>query len=404
MSELNIPVLKPEIPMANPNEPQPRIDEAASKLYLDAQDSVLRLQAGNKHLTGFLIDDKEHIVTSAHNIIGSSEQFAFDRSGRRYKLEIEKLDDLADIAILKVKSGEVKDGKPIPLGSVDSVNVDDKVFALSYPHEANSKNPYLSTGYVRGIEAPMELMSHINPKLPEVIAQAVTSMNDMTLAKEASSFFGQPLLATKLHLEAGSGGAPIIDSTGKAVGFVAMSNVADAITGETLVAPAEFINSLKGDAPKFEFKYSSHAAPWAEKYVADWQNDKVDAISSTALAGGAAYLGYRAAMRFPTAGSALLGAYGVTRLGADLGGLLQSTDSADLTKYGLATASDLGTVGGAALTLVPRLRPYGLALAGVGLLGRSASDFVQNHWSLDQTTRLQGDPKRPPFRMDDFMR
>lgn len=404
MSELNIPVLKPEIPMANPNEPQPRIDEAASKLYLDAQDSVLRMQAGNKHLTGFLIDDKEHIATSAHNIIGSTEQFAFDRSGRRYKLEIEKMDDLADIAILKIKSGEVKDGKPLTLGSIESVNVDDKVFAVSYPHEANSKNPYLSTGYVRGIEAPMELMSHIDPKLPEIITEGAASMKNPSLAKEAQSFFLQPLLAAKLHLEAGSGGAPVLDEKGHAVGFVAMSDVSNAIRGETLVAPAEYIKELKDVQGKFEFKYGAKAAPWAEKYLSDWHDDKVGAISSTALAGGAAFIGYRAAMRFPTTGSALLGAYVVTRLGADLGGLLQSTDSADLAKFGLATASDLGTVGGAAMTLVPRLRPYGLALAGVGLLGRSASDFVQNHWTLEQTSRLQGDPKQPPFRMDGFIR
>ncbi len=404
MSDLNIPVLKLEVPIGNPNEPQPKVDEASSKLYMDSQDSVLRIQAGNKHASGFLIDDKQHIVSSAHNIIGSKEQFAVDRQGNRYKLEIEKLDDLADIAILKVKSGEVKNGKPLEVGSVESLNPDDKVVALSYPAELDSKNPYLSTGYVRGVEVPMELLTHIDPSVPEVIGKNMQSIHNREILEEARSFFMQPLLATKLHIEAGGGGAPVLDKDGKAVGFVAMSDVSHAVSGETLVAPAEYIKGLKSDSSKFEFKYSAHAAPWAERYLSDWRDDKTAALTNTAMVAGAGFLGYYAGMRYPTVATALLGGYGITRLGADLSRLMQATDSADTTKYGLAAASDLGTIGGAAMTLVPRLKPYGLALAGASLLGHAATDFVQNRWVLDSTTRLQGDPKRPPFMMDNFLR
>ena len=250
----------------------------------------------------------------------------------------------------------------------------------------------------------MELLSHIDPSIPQIIEKNMQGIHNPENLEDAKSFFMQPLLATKLHIEAGGGGAPVLDKDGKAIGFVAMSDVSHAVNGETLVAPAEYIKGLKDDSPKFEFKYSAHAAPWAENYLSDWRDDKTAALTKTAMLAGAGAIGYHAGMRLPTVASALLGAYGVTRLGADLSGLMQATDSADTTKYGLAAASDLGTIGGAVMTLVPRLKPYGLALAGASLLGHAATDFVQNRWMLDSAKRLQGEPHRPPFKMDDFLR
>jgi S1-C subfamily serine protease len=407
-SEL-IPVLKPEVPMSLPNEPQPAVDQVSAKLYQDARAGVVRLGIDNtKAASGFLVDDA-HVVTSARNLIGSKEQFAFGPDGKRYKLELEKLDDLQDLALLKVNKGKIAGTHSLPLGDTESLEADDKLWAIGFPKSAGANVPYLAPGYIRGLANPIGLLENVDHKLAGKLREKLNGMDDGAKS-EAAQYLEKTAIENKLQVEPGFAGAPMLQKEGKVAAMTTLTSGVDTVKGQTMAAPVEDIKTFLAGNGRFTFSYKNVAADWAEQYKSDWQNDKLKAVVDTALTGAmvgaAAKYGYLAAERFPLVGSigaAGISTFGLVRLSGDLNHLLQSTDRTDSWKYGLASLSDLGTAGGAAMALVPKLRGYGLAIAGIGLAGRAATDFITNHHVLAQERRIEGDPVRPPFNLDTLL-
>ena len=403
-AERDIPVLKTEVLAALPNEPQPRIDEASAKLYEEANKSIVKIGYSNgRGSTGFVVGDGSHVLTTATNIGESKEQTAIGPDGKRYKLELEKMDDLTNLALMKIKKGEIPGTKPLEFGDTQKLNSDDRVWALSFPRAIDSSKPYLSPGYVRGVDLPINLLSSMNPELPVLLQQKLHGM-DLEKGGEAGAYLMQPLLDTRLHVEIGSGGAPVLDDKGKVIGIVSMTNGMQAQTGDTLSTPVEYAQGLMDGKGKFEFKYKASGADWAETHRSNWENDKTQAILETTAGGFMAGITAVGASRFPVIGAIAAGGYGLVNLTSDTNRFLTSTESADSWKYGLSAVSDLGTISGAAMMLTQNLRGYGLALASVGLAGRLATDFIRNRWVLDDRSRLEGDPKRPPFNLDDFLK
>ncbi len=400
--ESNIPVLKLELPMSNQNEQQGHVDELSRKLYNDAQSAIVKLSTDKgRPGSGFLVEDGTHLLTSARNVVGSKEQFAVAADGKRYRLEIEKLDDLNDLALLKIKNGKIPGTTALPLGETKAISEDMKVWALSIPQD--SSKPYLSPGYVRGVNTPIDFIGGADDSAAEVLAEKIMG-KDRASAEDATVYLSQLLLEGKIHLEPGSIGAPVLDEHGKVVSVAVLSNRLDTPKGETLALPVESAQSLLSEKGKFEFKYSAHAAAWAESLQSNLKDNKLGLAVETGIAAGGSYLGYRAAGRYPLVASALVGSYGLTRLSADANHYLQSTERADSWKFGLAAASDLGTVTGAALMLTESMRGRGMLLAGLGIAGRAATDFIRNRWVLDETTRTEGDKTRKPFSLDELLK
>jgi hypothetical protein len=400
----DIPVLKTEVPMALPNEPQPGVDQLSTKLYNETHNSVVKITTDkNKPLSGFVAGDDAHIVTSARNLIGTTEQFAQGPDGKRYKLQLEKMDDIKDLAVLRIENGSIPNAKPLALGDLESLNPDDRVWAMGFPEAVVSREPYLSPGYVRGMSAPIVLLRSISPQNMEMLHEKMKDLNDAQ-KEDATKYLSSMAVESKTHVEVGVGGGPIIQSDGQVIGVTRMTNGADIRSGQTIAAPVEDVKALLEGKGNFEFKYHQSAEPWAEKYLSNWHNDKGAACAETGL--GAAIAGglYMGSKAFPLTASTAVGSYGLFKFAGDLNHLTQSTDTMDGIKWGSSTLADIGTVAGAALAYVPRYRAYGLALAGIGLAGRAAVDFIQNHTVLGETKRLEGgEADKPPFNFDTFL-
>ena len=400
----DIPVLKTEVPLALPNEPQPSIDQLSTKLYNETHSSVLRITTDrDKPLTGFVAADDAHIVTSARSLLGSTEQFAQGPDGKRYKLELEKMDDIKDLAVLRIEKGSISGAKPLPLGDLESLNPDDRVWAMGFPEAVVSNEPYMSPGYVRGMSAPIILLRSTSPQIMERLQDKLTGLTGAE-KDDATNYLSSMAVESKTHVEIGVGGGPMIQSDGKVIGVTRMTNGADIRSGQTIAAPVEDVKSLLDGKGNFEFKYHQAAEPWAEKILSTWHNDKASAIADTGI--GAALAGslYMGARAFPLTASTAVGSFGLFKLAGDLNHLTQSTDTIDGIKWGSSTLADISTVGGAALACVPRFRAYGLALAGLGLAGRAAADFIQSHTVLSETKRVDGgDAEKPPFNFDKFL-
>ena len=95
----NIPALKPGLDIALPGDPQPLVDETARKLYDEASSAVLKVVTDKARTgSGFLVEDGTKLITTARNLIGTKEQFVVGPDGKRYKAEIETMDDINDLA------------------------------------------------------------------------------------------------------------------------------------------------------------------------------------------------------------------------------------------------------------------------------------------------------------------
>lgn len=112
--------------------------------YIAGRDSKLDLyqfflrgaipQASSTHSlgSGFVLDQRGHIVTNYHVIQGASVvEVLFHQSKRKYRASVVGIDTKTDLALLKV-SAEAKT-LPVDLGNSDSLRIGDIVLAIGNP-------------------------------------------------------------------------------------------------------------------------------------------------------------------------------------------------------------------------------------------------------------------------------
>lgn len=392
----NIPVLKPGLDMVRSSEPQPELDETGRKLYEDASKAIVKVVSDkDKTSSGFLIEDGSKFVTTARAVLDSREQFAVGPDGKRYKAEIEKLDDLNDLAVLRLKDGPIAGTKTLELGSSKELEEDQKLYTFSIP--TKDSEVFVSPGYGRGVMPPIQLLASMDPRIGMKLQMKAMTM-DFAQQMEARAMLGRPLFETKTHIQRGGGGGPMLDDSGKVVAITQIAT-SDATMGKTLSSPVEAAQHLLNTGGKFDVSYKASAEPWAEDFKKTMQDNKLVAAGSTLVAGGLGYAGYLGLNRYPVIGGGALAAHGLMKFTTDANNYLSSSDSKDSLKYGLASAADLSTFAGGAMTFIPKVRGVGMLLAATGIVGRAATDFIQNHWTVDEFKRKDGS-ERPPMSFD----
>lgn len=86
--------------------------------------------------TGFLIDGKGYIVTNAHVVKGASTVVVQNNKGQEFRASIIHINDLNDIAILKVEDSDFKSFSSLPYGLKKSgAELGEQLFTLGYPRE-----------------------------------------------------------------------------------------------------------------------------------------------------------------------------------------------------------------------------------------------------------------------------
>lgn len=395
----NIPVLKSGQDLVVPHEIQPRPDDIARRLYDAAQPAMVQVKTDTGSGSGFFAGKNGEIVASAHTVIGTREQHVIAADGRRYKAEIKSIDDVNDVAILKIKDGTaVPAHKTLELGSALGLAQDQKAYGFGFPNPYRSA--YVSPGYIRHLTSPQNAILDAQPDggrrlIDNIAALGADDQADMI------NFLKRPVVQSRNNMRAGFAGGPILSEDGKVIGI---TSLVDTSSEQAYATPSEYAGLLMTAAKgKFNFKYESTAAPWVEQYKSDWRSNQVAAIGYTSLAGlGTA--GTCAVVRYaPKLGGVGMSVASLTMLGNDGSNFLNSTDSTDKWKHGLASLADASTAGGAIMSTIPRVRPYGLALMAAGATGRVATEFIQNRWTLVETSRTDG-TDRPPLDPTKYLR
>ena len=92
------------------------------------QEELLRGQG-----SGFIIDDTGNILTNAHVVNGADRVVITLKDGRSFDAMVEGVDEVTDLAVVKIDGGE-DDPLPVaPLGNSDQVDVGDWAIAVGNP-------------------------------------------------------------------------------------------------------------------------------------------------------------------------------------------------------------------------------------------------------------------------------
>jgi S1-C subfamily serine protease len=165
--------------------------------------------------SGFIWDEKGHVVTNFHVVRGASEvTVKFMNDPKEYAAKVLGWDEDKDIAVLEIK--ELKNTlRPLALGKSSSIEVGQKVFAIGNPFGLDHT---LTTGVVSGV----------GREIP-------------------SNATGRPIagvIQTDAAINPGNSGGPLLDSSGRLVGVnTAIASPSGAFSGVGFALP---IDSVKG--------------------------------------------------------------------------------------------------------------------------------------------------------------
>jgi hypothetical protein len=323
-------------------------------------------------------------VTNWHVAIFGGELELRADSGDIYRSRIEKLDAVHDLAVLAVEDMNAGSAKPLELSaSSDKLSAGDAMFALGHPQAVNET--YISPGSFRRRQRFID-MEGDGKETPEQVRQRRRAGHPPQDFPSIEALLNRPVLNITARNEPGNSGSPVVDRRGLVQGVLFRGSFDDpAMAGLT---PVEDLHRLLEQRSTQQFDYGYAPSRWADRYLDSWSASPAQALAATGAAGGAAALACFGLRRFPAL--AVMAAGGLSLGGALSDGrqYLSRHSSRDELKYGLSTTSDLVSLVGVAVTGLTARTGAGLALIGVGALGRLATEFIPNRLVLEKTRMI----------------
>jgi S1-C subfamily serine protease len=163
--------------------------------------------------SGFIWDDRGHLVTNLHVVQGASEATVRLADGRDYKAALVGASPAHDIAVLRIGVG-FKRPPPVPVGDSARLKVGQKVFAIGNPFGLDWT---LTTGIVSAL--------------------------DRSLPTERGSI--EHLIQTDAAINPGNSGGPLLDSSGRLIGInTAIFSPTGASAGIGFAVPVDTVNRV----------------------------------------------------------------------------------------------------------------------------------------------------------------
>lgn len=390
----DVPVLKIDRPLQLFPGLLPEADETTKRLYDEIAPSVVQVKTETSGGSGFFADENGRVVTNAHVVQDQTEVKVITHDGESYRARIEKLDDINDLAVLKLENLN-RPYKHVDLGSSYGMVPDQSVYAFGHPFGV--RPTYVSPGYFRSMGTELDFLAGGDILFREAIARRRSGLTPNE-QNDFDDYLGRRVLRGRVALRGGNSGGPLLNEQGKVVGVSDWIETRN--SSNSYFIPVERVQELmKGKGDKFEFSYAHAPEPWADLYKWQWKNMPAVAAVETGVA-GASVLGLaKLAVRRPgfgTLGAVGIGVLGLSGLSSDIPDWLSSNSSSDKWKYGLSSASDALMVAGAVTRFIPAARSCSLLLAGAGIAGKIGTGFIPNRLVLTDIRRKSGD-LRPPF-------
>ncbi|KZY32135.1 2-alkenal reductase [Roseovarius sp. HI0049] len=230
MPALRMAYLEPE---AEPRVVAARGDLAAEEtatieLFQSARDSVVFISTAERVRdpwsrnvyeqprgtgSGFLWDNRGHVVTNTHVIEGASTATVRLADGRSFPAELVGRDPSHDLAVLRIEARELP--APVTVGNSDDLQVGQTVLAIG--------NPFgLDWTLTRGI------VSALDRELPSPAGRPITG-----------------LIQSDAAINPGNSGGPLLDSAGRLIGVnTAIYSPSGASAGIGFSVPVDTVNRV----------------------------------------------------------------------------------------------------------------------------------------------------------------
>ncbi len=191
-----------------------------SVVYISTQERVVDYWTRNVMTvprgtgSGFVWDDRGHVVTNLHVISGGSEAVVKLADGRDFSAKFVGGSAAHDLAVLRIDIPESAP-PPIPVGSSDDVQVGQKVFAIGNPFGLDWT---LTTGIISAL--------------------------DRSLTGDRGEVI-QHLIQTDAAINPGNSGGPLLDSAGRLIGInTAIYSPSGANAGIGFAVPVDTVNRV----------------------------------------------------------------------------------------------------------------------------------------------------------------
>lgn len=192
----------------------------ASVVYITTREQVLDpwtrnvLSIPRGTGSGFIWDERGHVVTNYHVVAGASGAQVRLSDGRDYSAGLVGTSKAQDLAVLRIGVG-VNRPQPVPLGTSDDLRVGQKVFAIGNPFGLDWT---LTTGIV----------SALDRSLPEETGAVI-----------------EHLIQTDAAINPGNSGGPLLDSAGRLIGInTAIFSPSGAFAGIGFAVPVATVNRV----------------------------------------------------------------------------------------------------------------------------------------------------------------
>jgi S1-C subfamily serine protease len=165
--------------------------------------------------SGFLWDNKGHVVTNFHVISGASRASVTLADGSEHDAKLVGASPAHDLVVLKIDTN-FKRPSPVPLGSSENLRVGQHVFAIGNPFGLDWT---LTTG----------IISALNRSLPN----------------ENGSRIIEDLIQTDAAINPGNSGGPLLDSSGRLIGInTAIYSPSGASAGIGFAVPVDTVKRV----------------------------------------------------------------------------------------------------------------------------------------------------------------
>jgi hypothetical protein len=255
-------VLKPQLGLEKAADMQPQADAATEKMYADVSSAIVRIDTAGGRGSGFFFDKDGHIATDAHVVEGADQVDVVLASGKTVPAKIDKLDDLNDVAILKIDGG-TPEGIKVPSldDSDDALKPDQHLWALGHPLGLN--DTYISPGYFEFGTEPAGVVEAEGSKEVERVNTLISSMTPNERS-DAHAALTRDVDECQLHVEGGNSGGPVLNASEAVVG---LTDLADS-SGTAIMTPVSYLDHLLHDSnPKFSFTYKFIPADQAKRNI-----------------------------------------------------------------------------------------------------------------------------------------
>lgn len=164
--------------------------------------------------SGFIWDDRGHVVTNLHVVAGASEASVRLNDGRDYPAGLVGASPVHDLAVLQIRV-PFNLPSPVPVGSSNDLKVGQKVFAIGNPFGLDWT---LTTGIVSALD------------------RSLTAEDGRTI---------QHLIQTDAAINPGNSGGPLLDSAGRLIGInTAIYSPSGASAGVGFAIPVDTVNRV----------------------------------------------------------------------------------------------------------------------------------------------------------------